>query len=182
MFSSHQLIPLYAQQFCSDLSSLKPSSPYSSSSLWCNRPVGNARRQGRARQPAPADSARQSHRLGTYPPLHGLPTGFKTKSFNITLCILRQFVLQYRISARRWHTYCHPSVNPLTPNDPYSGRTAPLTSKQYILYIYSTNIGTECFKHGIYSPSFSSSKCNLFHNSNIWFLYYSHFIYRCAKI
>jgi hypothetical protein len=24
----------------------------------------------------------------------------------------------------------------------------------YILYIYSTNIGTEYFKHGIYSPSY----------------------------
>ena len=24
----------------------------------------------------------------------------------------------------------------------------------FILYIYSTNIGTECFKHGIYSPFF----------------------------
>ena len=44
--------------------------------------------------------------------------------------------------------------NPLTPNDPYSGRTAPLTSKHCILYIYSTNIGTEHFKHGIYSPFF----------------------------
>ena len=44
--------------------------------------------------------------------------------------------------------------NPLTPNDPYSGRTAPLTSKRRILYIYSTNIGTEYFKHGIYSPFF----------------------------
>jgi hypothetical protein len=32
--------------------------------------------------------------------------------------------------------------NPLTPNDTYSGRTAPLTSKRCILYIYSTNIGT----------------------------------------
>ena len=42
-------------------------------------------------------------------------------------------------------------INPLTPNDPYSGRTAPLTSKRCILYIYSTNIGTEYFKHGIYS-------------------------------
>ena len=40
------------------------------------------------------------------------------------------------------------------PNDHYSGRTALLTSKGYILYIYSTNIGTEYFKHGIYS-SFS---------------------------
>jgi len=45
-------------------------------------------------------------------------------------------------------------INLLTPNDPYSGRTAPLTSKCYILYIYSTNIGTEYFKHGIYCPFF----------------------------
>ena len=47
------------------------------------------------------------------------------------------------------------SLNPLTPNDPYRGRTAPLNSKRCILYIYSTNIGTECFKHDIYSPFFS---------------------------
>ena len=46
-------------------------------------------------------------------------------------------------------------INPLKPNDTYRGRTAPLTSKRYILYIYSTNIGTEYFKHGIYSPFFS---------------------------
>ena len=45
-------------------------------------------------------------------------------------------------------------VNPLTPNDPYRGRTAPLTSKRCILYIYWTNIGTEYFKHRIYSPFF----------------------------
>ena len=41
-------------------------------------------------------------------------------------------------------------INPLTPNDLYRGRTAPLTSKRCILYIYSTNIGTEYFKHGIH--------------------------------
>jgi len=58
-------------------------------------------------------------------------------------------------------------VNPLKPNDPYRGCTAPLTSKRCILYIYSTNIGTEYFKHGIYSPFFFSSKCSLFHNSNV---------------
>ena len=46
-------------------------------------------------------------------------------------------------------------VNPLTPNDHYSSRTAPLTSKRYILYIYSAKTGTEYFKQGIYSPSFS---------------------------
>ena len=45
-------------------------------------------------------------------------------------------------------------INLLTPNDDYSGRTAPLTSKCCILYIYSTNTGTEYFKHGIYSPFF----------------------------
>ena len=45
-------------------------------------------------------------------------------------------------------------VNPLTPNYHYRGRTAPLTSKRCILYIYSTNTGTEYFKHGIYAPFF----------------------------
>jgi len=45
-------------------------------------------------------------------------------------------------------------INPLTLNDPYIGRTAPLTSKRNILYIYSTNTGTEYFKYGIYCPFF----------------------------
>ena len=34
------------------------------------------------------------------------------------------------------------------------GRTAPLTSKRCILYIYPTNIVTEYFKHALYSPFF----------------------------
>ena len=46
-------------------------------------------------------------------------------------------------------------LNRLTPNDPYMGRTAPLTSKRCILYIYSTYIGTEYFKRALYSPFFS---------------------------
>jgi len=41
------------------------------------------------------------------------------------------------------------------PTTTNSGRTAPLASKRCILYIYSTNIGTEYLKHGIYSPFFS---------------------------
>ena len=54
-----------------------------------------------------------------------------------------------------WRSSRNPRrVNPLAPNDPYRGRTAPLNSKRCILYIYSTNIGTEYFKHGIYSPFF----------------------------
>jgi hypothetical protein len=44
--------------------------------------------------------------------------------------------------------------SPLKPNDPYRGRTAPLTPKRSILYIYSINIGTEYFKQGVYSPFF----------------------------
>ena len=44
------------------------------------------------------------------------------------------------------------ALNPLTPNNDNSGHTAPLTSKLCILYIYSTHIGAEYFKHGIYSP------------------------------
>ena len=60
-------------------------------------------------------------------------------------------------------------LNRLTPNDPYMGRTAPLTSKRCILYIYSTNIGTEYFKHALYSPFFFfSSKCSLFRNANFF--------------
>ena len=46
-------------------------------------------------------------------------------------------------------------VIPLTPNDPYRGRTPPLTSKRCILYIYSTNIDIEYFKYVIDSPFFS---------------------------
>jgi len=42
----------------------------------------------------------------------------------------------------------------LTPNDLYISRTTPLTSKRCILYIYSTNVGTEYFKHALYSPFF----------------------------
>ena len=46
------------------------------------------------------------------------------------------------------------TINRLTPNDSYMGRTAPLTSKRCILYIYSTYIGTEYFKHALYPPFF----------------------------
>ena len=56
---------------------------------------------------------------------------------------------KYRLSG--WRV---PKINPLTPNDPYRVRTALLTSKRCILYIYSTNIGTGYSKHGIYSPFF----------------------------
>jgi len=40
-------------------------------------------------------------------------------------------------------------INPLTPNDLYISRTTTLTSKRYILYTYSTNVGTEYFKRAL---------------------------------
>ena len=55
----------------------------------------------------------------------------------------------------RFTTRVANAINRLTPNDPYMGRIAPLTSKRCILYIYSTNTGTEYFKHALHSP-FSS--------------------------
>ena len=73
--------------------------------------------------------------------------------------------------------------NPLTPNDPYSGRTAPLTSKRYILYIYSTNIGTEYFKHGIYSTFFLIQNAVYFINLTYLVPVLFTFFYKgCAKI
>ena len=69
--------------------------------------------------------------------------------------------------------------NRLMPNDPYMGRTAPLTSKRCILYIYSTNICTEYFKLSV----FFSSKCSLFHNANLFGSCIIHILYtECAKI
>jgi len=58
---------------------------------------------------------------------------------------------------------CSAIFNRLTPNDPYMGRIAPLTSKRCILYIHSTNIGTEHFKHALYSPFFSLQNA-------VWFI------------
>ena len=73
-------------------------------------------------------------------------------------------------------------LNRLTPNDPYMGRTAPLTSKRCILYIYSTNIDTDYFKHALYFPFFSS-KCSLFHNANLFGSCIIHILYTgCAEI
>ena len=67
-------------------------------------------------------------------------------------------------------------INRLTPNDDYSGRTAPLTSKRCILYIYQTHTSTEYFKHGIYSPFFPLQNAFCFINLTYFVLYYSYFI------
>jgi len=69
------------------------------------------------------------------------------------------------------------------PNVDYSGRTAPLTSKCCILYIYSTNICTENFKHCIYSPFFPLQNVVCFINLTYLFPVLFTFLYTgCAKI
>jgi hypothetical protein len=72
--------------------------------------------------------------------------------------------------------------NLLMPNDLYMCPTAPLTSRCYISYIYSTNIGTEYFKHAAHCPFSSLQSAVCFIMLHFWFLYYSHFTYRCTKI
>ena len=70
----------------------------------------------------------------------------------------------YDYTSINWcHWNSNEKLNRLAPNDPYMGRTAPLNSKHCILYIYSTNAGTEYFN----SPIFSS-KCSSFHNANLF--------------
>ena len=70
-----------------------------------------------------------------------------------SVCSSKAALKLYTINNKS-HNYVSVYINRLTPNDSYMGRTAPLTSKRFILYIYSTNIGTEYFKHALYSPFF----------------------------
>ena len=80
------------------------------------------------------------------PQIHTVKTSYISYLWSLSLTVTSELIssLCYRL----------PLLNLLTPNDDYSGCTAPLTSKCCILYIYSRNIGTEYFKHGIYCPFF----------------------------
>ena len=64
-------------------------------------------------------------------------------SLQSTCSVLYRLFVQSRLQ----HTSSR--VNPLTPNNLYMSRTAPLTSKRCIWYMYSTNVGTEYFKHAL---------------------------------
>ena len=58
----------------------------------------------------------------------------------------------------------------------------PLPSRCCILYIFSSNISTEYFKHAAHSPFFSS-KCRLFHNATFFGSCIIHILHTgCAKI
>jgi len=95
------------------------------------------------------------------------------------MIILTIFMLSVKMALLVWIIS---TFNPLKPYEKYTGHTAPLTSKRCILYIYSRNIDTGYFKHGICSPFFSS-KCSFFHNSNVFGSCIIHILYTgCAKI
>ena len=77
---------------------------------------------------------------------------------------------------------CVVIINHLTPNDHFSGRTAPLTSRCFF-FIYSTNIRTEYFKNAAYTLFFPLQNAVYFIMPPFLVLYYSHFIYRmCSNL
>jgi len=71
----------------------------------------------------------------------------------------------------------------LTPNVNYSGRTAPLTSK-VTFYIFIQQIYVPNILNMVYALRFFlSSKCSLFHNSNVFSSCIIHILHTgCAKI
>ena len=92
------------------------------------------------------------------------------------------YVNEWKISGSLCGTEISP-LNLLTPDDDYSGLTTPLTSKCYILYIYSTNIVTEYFKHGIYSPVFPLQNAVCFINltASLLFTFYLQGVLKLKK-
>jgi len=75
-------------------------------------------------------------------------------------------------------------LNHLTPNDPHMGRTAKLTSRHCILYIYSTNIYILNILNMLHNLLFFfSSKCRLFYNASFFGSCIIHILNTgCAKI
>jgi hypothetical protein len=102
-------------------------------------------------------------------PLPLLPSNFPSKIFFTDLV---SFILITCPS----HSNLRIFINHLTPNGHFSGRTAPLTYRCFIFFIYSTNIRTEYFKHAAHTPFFSSSKCP-FYNATFFGSCIIHILY-----
>jgi hypothetical protein len=71
----------------------------------------------------------------------------------VSTYILRQSSVSEMYSHSR-NSRPRTDLNHLRPNDHFSGRTAPLTYRCCIFFIYSTNIRTEFFKQAAHSPFF----------------------------
>ena len=74
------------------------------------------------------------------------------RQFGTNSIFVLMFVESQKVYIQSTCKVCHKnweccSINLLKPNDIYICRTAALTSRRYILNIYSTNIHTEYFKH-----------------------------------
>jgi len=65
----------------------------------------------------------------------------------------QQWLQQYTVTLRRVYTASLVYVNPLTPNDPHRGRTAPLTSK-VTFYIFIQQIQVLNILNMVYSLRF----------------------------
>ena len=104
------------------------------------------------------------------------------KTYDIN--VLAHFWVSFSGIYNTFHTRSQSFFIRLTPNDPYMGRTAPLTSKCFILYIYSTNIGTEYFKRALYSPFFSlhNAVCFIMLTCLVPVLFTFYAYTECAKI
>ena len=70
--------------------------------------------------------------------------GFRSNVNNFSISV---FITTMNRSVAEANTCTMKYLTHLTPNGHYMGRTAQLTSRCCILYIYSTNIRTEYFKH-----------------------------------
>ena len=70
-------------------------------------------------------------------------------SCSVQMCLFPFVTLGYLENCGHEGEVCWREIlfNLLKPNDIYICRTAVLTSRRYILNIYSTNIHTEYFKH-----------------------------------
>ena len=70
-------------------------------------------------------------------------------------CINKKLILP--ILSLKCNIFKYRSINPLTPNDPYRGRTAPLTSK-VALYIFIQQIWVLKILNMVYTLRFSLFK------------------------
>ena len=111
--------------------------------FWCLRNVGDYL-TCYPRQSEPSATSLSEHQAASCYVFRDLNSGISGQlplclRWNLVFCRTEWMAADFGLIAEN---HLSDAFNPLTPNDHYSGRTAPLTSKSCILYIYSTNIGT----------------------------------------